>query len=469
MKIIKLTLKEIYRSFNNFVLTSSLFVSFTLINYFLLTRTTSFERFLLDNSRLFVFLNILFSLINNLLIAIALTFFVFLIEKRKKTDGASLTNNLLAIFFSLISTGCAVCGGLLLPIFGVAASLTAFPFQGLEIKVISIFLLVVSIYQMSLIILARFKKVQEKKSWFAWYLVGILGLVVVYGLPRLPWSLKRNFFGSDIIKTKVSLKKDQQRENLFNEINPSAGYEINASYGDLGPKMIELGVIDLEKFKEVYQQNGQPLTEEQLTILTQGSDKKIKIDRDNSYFLINFFWAVGLANKSKILTQGEMTKYGADQIGNFASTGGWTLAKGNPMDYYAKSTLIPLTQKQEDLVEKVASQIYRPCCGNSTAFPDCNHGMALLAVLQLLASNGASEDQMFEAAKYFNAFWFPGTYYDLALYFKTKEGKSFSQIPGGVILGKEYSSASGYSQTKQWLTDKGLIEQPPRQGGSCGV
>lgn len=470
MNIIKLNLKKIYRSFTNLVLTFIFFISFTLIDYFLLTRTTSFERFLLDNSRLFVFLSILLSLINNLLIAIALTLLVFLIEKRKKTGGSTLTNNLLAIFFSLVSTGCAVCGGLLLPIFGIAASLTAFPFQGLEIKVISIFILLVSIYQMSLNLSSRFKKIQEKKGFVAWYLVGVLSLVIVYGLPRLPWSLKKNFFGSELVRKNIAFnKEDQQRENLFNEINPESGHEINASYGDLGPKMIETGVIDLEKFKQVYQQNGQPLTKEQLTILTQGSDKKIKITRDNSYFLLNFFWAVGLANRSKILTQGEITKYGAGQIGNFASTGGWTLAKSDPMNYYAKAVLIPLTPKQENLVEKVASRIYRPCCNNSTAFPDCNHGMALLAVLQLLASNGATEDQMFEAAKYFNAFWFPGNYYDLALYFKNKEGKKFSQVSGEVILGKDYSSASGWSQVKQWLADKGLIEQPPRQGGGCGV
>lgn len=469
MNIIKLNLKEIYRSLTNLVLTLSLFISFTLINYFLLTRTTSFERFLLDNNRLFVFLSILLGLINNLLISVALTFLVFFIEKRKKVTASSLNNDLLAIFFNLVSTGCAVCGGFLLPIFGIAASLTAFPFQGLEIKVISTFLLLLSLYQMSLISFSRFEKIKKRKGFIYWYGFSILALIIVYGLPRLPWSLKTNFFGSEVVKRKITFNQNKQRENLFNEINPELGYQINASYGDLGPKMIKMGVIDLEKFKQVYQQNGQPLTKEQLKILTQGSNKKVKITRDNSYFLLNFFWAVGLANQSKILTQGEITKYGADQIGNFASTGGWSLAKSSPMDYYAKAILIPLTKEQENLVEKVASQIYRPCCNNSTAFPDCNHGMALLAVLQFLVSNGATENQMFEAAKYFNAFWFPANYYDLALYFKNKEGRNFSQVPGRVILGKDYSSASGWSQVKQWLADKGLVEKPPRQGGGCGV
>lgn len=270
-----------------------------------------------------------------------------------------------------------------------------------------------------------------------------------------------------LISKSKGITTKKETANLFDEINPVKGFTINSKYGDLGPKMISSGVIDLDKFKQTYEKSGQPLTKEQLEILTEGSNKEIRIDRDNSYFLLNFFWAAGLGNKTKILTDGEMAKYG--DVSNFASTGGWTLAKSNPMDYYSKSNLIPMTSKQEDLVQKVAGNIYRPCCNNSTAFPDCNHGMALLSVLELMAASGATEKQMFEAGKYFNAFWFPGNYYDLALYFKNKEGKNFRDVPAEVILRKDYSSASGWSKAKQWLADKGIIQQPPKQGGSCGV
>lgn len=271
-------------------------------------------------------------------------------------------------------------------------------------------------------------------------------------------------------KSDTVTKEDAAKADLFNEINPEKGYEINALFGDLGPKMITMGVVDYDKFKSVYEKSGSPLTQEQQDILTKGLNKKVKITGENSYFLLNFFWAVGLANKSKLLDQGDMVKYGGlEGAGQFASTGGWTLAKGNAMDYYSKSNLISLTQEQEDLVEKVSSNIYRPCCDNSTAFPDCNHGMALLGVLQLMAASGATEIQMYEASKYFNAFWFPGNYYDLALYFKNKEGKRFGQLDGKIVLGKEYSSASGWQQTKKWLTDQGIVQEPLKQGGGCGV
>mgnify|MGYP001582558100 CR=1 FL=1 len=95
--------------------------------------------------------------------------------------------------------------------------------------------------------------------------------------------------------------------------------------------------------------------------------------------------------------------------------------------------------------------------------------MALLGFLELMASQGKTEKEMYEAAKYINAYWFTDTYFDLAQYFKEKEKKDFSEIDAKLILGKNYSSASGFSQVKKWLTDNGVIKQPLQQGGSCGV
>jgi uncharacterized protein YigE (DUF2233 family) len=95
--------------------------------------------------------------------------------------------------------------------------------------------------------------------------------------------------------------------------------------------------------------------------------------------------------------------------------------------------------------------------------------MALLAVMQLMASNGATEKEMYEAGKYFNAYWFPGNYYDLAMYFKNKDGKSFKDMDAKTVLSREYSSASGAQSIKKWLVEKGLVQQPPKTGGGCGV
>ena len=98
-------------------------------------------------------------------------------------------------------------------------------------------------------------------------------------------------------------------------------------------------------------------------------------------------------------------RYGGAE--NFASTGGWTLAKGRAMDHYSMHRFVELTPEQQALIEKVSKNIFRPCCRNSTYFPDCNHGMAMLGLMELMASQGASETEMMTKAQEVNDLWFP--------------------------------------------------------------
>ena len=160
-------------------------------------------------------------------------------------------------------------------------------------------------------------------------------------------------------------------------------------WGDLGAKMVEAGVIDREKFPDFYNQ------------------KNLEINSENSKVVLNTLWAFGLANKNPILENGPMMdpRYGG--AGNFASTGGWTLAKGNAMDHYSMHRFIELTPKEQALVEKTSKNIFRPCCSNPAYFPDCNHGMAMLGLMELMASQGASEVEMMKKAQEVNDLWFP--------------------------------------------------------------
>ena len=248
---------------------------------------------------------------------------------------------------------------------------------------------------------------------------------------------------------------------LEKKVLPSNGATLPVVWGNLGIKLVEAGVIDADKFKAIYEQRGQ-FTAEYKNLLLVENNGKIKITKENSGYILNLFWAFGLANKNEILEKGEMMdpKYGG--AGKFASTGGWTIAKGNVMDHYSKHVMIQLTSQQQALVDKVSRGIYRPCCGNSTHFPDCNHGMAMLGLIELMASQGASEKEMWETALTVNSFWFPDNYLTIATYMKSK-GIDWKNVNPQEILGAAYSSSKGYANIASHV-----IKPEQQQSGGSG-
>ncbi len=252
------------------------------------------------------------------------------------------------------------------------------------------------------------------------------------------------------------------------QINPPQGYKLPAQYGDLGPRLLAGGAIDYGAFAAVFEQGGDPLAAQQIEALKAGSTQAIVMTPQNAHFLLNFFWAVGLANRNRILTDGPMVQNSAGQIERFASTGGWTLGARPAKQLYASMDLIPLNELQQSRLEEVASAVYRPCCGNSTLFPDCNHGMAMLGLLELMASQGASVEQMFTAAKYVNAYWFPQQTLEIAIYLKASKGIDFREADPRTVTGEEFASGQGAGQIHAALQATGLLPQAPDGGGSCG-
>ena len=268
------------------------------------------------------------------------------------------------------------------------------------------------------------------------------------------------------IQSKITVKSDKaekiSEENYEKEIIPKDGVILPVKWGDLGARMISSGVIDKSKLEELYVGRG-GLSNEEKKLLEGIDNGNLKITRENSGFVLNLLWALGLGNKNEILENGPMSdkKYGG--AGGFASTGGWTLARGDAMSHYSKHRFIVLTPEQQTLVEKVSKGIYRPCCGNSTYFPDCNHGMAMLGLLELMASQGVSEDEMYKSALVVNSYWFPDTYITIAKFLKS-QGKNWESVDPKEILGFDYSSGAGFQKVKSKVENTGF-----KGGGSCGV
>lgn len=267
----------------------------------------------------------------------------------------------------------------------------------------------------------------------------------------------------------ASTVASEKKAAMLAQVNPASGYMLPVSFGDIGPRMVEAGAIALDAFVQLYEDGGKALPDDQLALLKTKSTSKITISGKNAAFLLNFFWALGLVNQNAVLTKGPMMEKGLDQVGNFASTGGWTLGAKSATELFASALLIPLTEEQQARLEEVASAVYRPCCDNPTHFPDCNHGMAMLGLLELMASQDASVNVMFEAAKYVNAFWFPQQMLETAIYFNASQKGNFTDTDARLLVSQQTFSGSGFQKTHQWLANNGLLDQAPTSGGGCAV
>lgn len=322
--------------------------------------------------------------------------------------------------------------------------------------------------------------------WRALYLLVVLVLVfaVVY-LLRYPTSANEIIRedgtglvnGGEVQITPVVPDVDQATSGsgeppstlTTGQISLPASYQLPVSFGDIGPQLLAAGAIDYDLFVQIYERAGQPLDESQMAMLEKGSDAPVIINQDNAYFLLNFLWALALTNQNPLLDEGPLMEYSEGDIGRFASTGGWTLGKKPATELYSSTPLVSLTAEQQARLENVAYNVYRPCCDNHTAFADCNHGMAMLGLLELMAGQGASEDEMFEAAKNVNSFWFPQQALETAVFFQATMKLDYSDVDGRMAVGPEVFSGSGFRSVHEWLASNGQLEQAPNSGGGCGV
>ncbi len=288
----------------------------------------------------------------------------------------------------------------------------------------------------------------ENKKGF--WLTSVFAVLVLVGI-------------SAYIAGERALKQGGQAAAAAGQLKETAGgIVLPVRWASLGKKLAAAGVLDAAKIEGLYAQRG-GLTEAEKNMISGDYDGEIILTRNNSGLWLNLLWALGLGNKNAVLSAGPMTdpKYGG--AGVFASTGGWPLAKDLTMSHYDAHNFISLTTDQQVLVEMVSKNIYRPCCDNSTYFPDCNHGMAMLGLLELAASQGADESTLYSIALGANSMWFPSQYETIKQYFE-KRGEEWGKIDPKVILSKDFSSSSGYSRV---LAE--VAPEPSNSGSSCGA
>jgi hypothetical protein len=249
---------------------------------------------------------------------------------------------------------------------------------------------------------------------------------------------------------------------------PQRGFQSKIALKDSILRLVEYGVIDRAKFFDLYGLNG-PHPDEFANILSEPANQTILLRAANAAYHVNLLWPIGLATRMAANADSPLN---GDSLDNFASTGGWTLGREqNGGAYFNNLPIVRLTKAEEARVVRIAKATYRPCCNNSTFFQDCNHGSALLGLLQLGASQGLSVDRLYHEALAFNSFWFPDYYLRTALFFKVVKKMEWAEVDPRVVLGFDYSAGGPWQHNVAAVVDRmpGLIPPAPGGGAGCGV
>ncbi len=286
------------------------------------------------------------------------------------------------------------------------------------------------------------------------------------------WTLLRAgpFSGRSAFGSIRSITPEAGRA-LFDEaaanVLPEAGFQSRIALKGSVLELVANGVIDPHKFVSTYNRRG-GLPIEMKYVLTWPSHLPIHLTGENAGYYVNLLWPVGLAN---YMSTNKTSPVNGDSLFNFASTAGWTLGKEeNGGAYFNRLRIVELPPEQEALVTRVAKSTFRPCCNNSTFFQDCNHGSALLGLLELGASQGLTEDVLYQEALAFNAFWFPQTYVQTALYFKVVEGIDWADVDPRTVMGARYSALGPWRATVGARLARIPNLLPQRgDGASCGA
>lgn len=308
----------------------------------------------------------------------------------------------------------------------------------------------------------KFKKILTR-SVPLWMVVLItLNSSMVFAVGE--YYLMKREFNKNLLKLSQTTQSPEDLVNILKQqVLPAKGYTTSLPWKNLGKQLVEVGAIDKQKYETMFNVAGNG--KEEMKYLGDESMDKMMINEGNSRFMVNTLWALGLVNKSKVLDTGPMMQQGRKEAGNFASTGGWTLGTKEAMELYSSQVIIPLTDQQQELVKKIAENVFRPCCGNATSFPDCNHGMAALGYIEWAVYNGLSEQQIYKDLLAFNSYWFPQTYVEMAVFFE-KQGTKWKDVDPKLVLSAEYSSAQGAQRIKQAVQGIPGIQS---QGGGCGA
>jgi hypothetical protein len=231
---------------------------------------------------------------------------------------------------------------------------------------------------------------------------------------------------------------------LRDEVATPGGVSTPVEWGNLLPELKALGVVDTALLnKGLTDARGYGLTAAEDARFNEESHELIRIDNESKTYLMYVFWALAFVNANPVLNVStHMYANNTSPIGS---------AK------YDSLPILKFTSMQQELIEDIALNSYRPCCNAPTLKPDCSHGFAALGLIEFLVSNGVSRDNIFKTLLQFNSYSFSNDYADVTLALQ-EQGQSWNSANATQIMGYSYSSLEAHQVIRKYLVDQGIYD-----------
>lgn len=141
--------KLVYSERKYKVIALLVFTTILILYFMVIELSVSIDMFMNVNSGMFIVAQVVLSVLNALFAAVAITFTIYIFRLQKLAGGLSSLQAVVSLIVAIGTTGCYVCGTLLLPIIGISSAFAALPFAGLEIKAITLILFTLSIWELT--------------------------------------------------------------------------------------------------------------------------------------------------------------------------------------------------------------------------------------------------------------------------------------------------------------------------------
>ncbi len=265
--------------------------------------------------------------------------------------------------------------------------------------------------------------------------------------------------------TPIHGPSDINFNSLAQTVYPYGGFILPVVWGDSIKILLESGALNKTALVAAIESSNQTLTPYETAIMNGTFDGYIYVNHSDSSFLLYALWSLGVNNNNSIIDKGPLMQLGDPD--NYASTGGY-LPLGELR--LGALSIINLTPLQESEAINISEATFRPCCNNPAAFPDCNHGAAELALIEMMTSQGYNQSTTFKVLRNFLSEYYPQNMFDEAVVFAS-QGVNFSSVSANTTVSYSLFSATGAQNVGAYIQKYGLLQSSSTSsgGGSCSA